>query len=78
MTLTVREMTGSEVDIIIDYFQKSTPEHLEILGVDPTRLPNPGKLAGAPSPRMRTANRSTNHGAGHLAVERPADRLFDV
>jgi RimJ/RimL family protein N-acetyltransferase len=29
------------VDIIIDYFQKSTPEHLEILGVDPTRLPNP-------------------------------------
>jgi RimJ/RimL family protein N-acetyltransferase len=41
MTLTVREMTGSEVDIIIDYFQKSTPEHLEILGVDPTRLPNP-------------------------------------
>ena len=39
MTLAVREMTGSEVDIIIDYFQESTPEHLETLGVDPTRLP---------------------------------------
>jgi len=39
MTLTVREMLGSEVDLIIDYFQSSTPEHLEILGVDPTRLP---------------------------------------
>ena len=39
MTLTVREMMGSEVDLIIDYFQSSTPEHLEILGVDPTRLP---------------------------------------
>jgi len=39
MTLTVREMKESEVDIIIDYFLNSTPEHLEILGVDPTRLP---------------------------------------
>jgi RimJ/RimL family protein N-acetyltransferase len=41
MMLTVREMTGSEVDLIIDYFQNSTPEHLEILGVDPSRLPAP-------------------------------------
>ena len=41
MPLAVREMTGSEVDIIIDYFQESTPEHLEALGVDPTRLPAP-------------------------------------
>ena len=40
MTLTVREMLGSEVDLIIEYFRrKSTPEHLEILGVDPTRMP---------------------------------------
>jgi RimJ/RimL family protein N-acetyltransferase len=39
MTLTVREMMGSEVDVIIEYFQKSTPEHLETLGVDPTRMP---------------------------------------
>jgi hypothetical protein len=35
----VREMMDSEVDLIIDYFQNSTPEHLETLGVDPTRLP---------------------------------------
>jgi RimJ/RimL family protein N-acetyltransferase len=39
MTLMVREMMGSEVDLIIEYFQNSTPEHLETLGVDPTRLP---------------------------------------
>ena len=39
MTLTVREMMSSEVDIIIQYFQNSTPEHLETLGVDPSRLP---------------------------------------
>jgi RimJ/RimL family protein N-acetyltransferase len=39
MTLTVREMTAAETDLIIDYFQNSTPEHLETLGVDPTRLP---------------------------------------
>jgi RimJ/RimL family protein N-acetyltransferase len=39
MSLTVREMMDSEVDLIIEYFQKSTPEHLETLGVDPSRLP---------------------------------------
>ena len=39
MALAVREMMGSEVDLVIDYFQSATPEHLEILGVDPTRLP---------------------------------------
>jgi RimJ/RimL family protein N-acetyltransferase len=41
MTLTVREMAGSEIDIINEYFLRSTPEHLEILGVDPSRLPAP-------------------------------------
>ena len=39
MALTVREMMSSEVNIIIQYFQDSTPEHLETLGVDPSRLP---------------------------------------
>ncbi len=39
MSLTVREMTESEVDLIIDYFHSSTPEHLELIGVDPERLP---------------------------------------
>jgi RimJ/RimL family protein N-acetyltransferase len=39
VTLTVREMTLAETDLIIDYFHSSTPEHLEALGVDPTRLP---------------------------------------
>jgi len=39
MPLTVREMMDSEVELIIEYFLKSTPEYLEILGVDPSRLP---------------------------------------
>jgi len=42
MTMTVREMTDPEFDIVIDYFFKATPEFLETLGVDPTRLPTPG------------------------------------
>jgi RimJ/RimL family protein N-acetyltransferase len=42
MALTVREMVRSETDIIIEYFQNSTPEHLEMLGVDPTRFPPVG------------------------------------
>jgi RimJ/RimL family protein N-acetyltransferase len=41
MPLTVREMTVEEVDLIVGYFHNSTPEHLETLGVDPTRLPAP-------------------------------------
>ena len=28
-------MTIEEVDVIIDYFHGSTPEHLDLLGVDP-------------------------------------------
>lgn len=40
MALRVREMTLAETDLIIDYFHQSSPEHLEMLGVDPTRLPS--------------------------------------
>ena len=36
----VREMALEEVDLVIDYFHGSTPEHLEVLGVDPKRLPS--------------------------------------
>jgi len=36
-------MLLSEVGIIIDYFHHSTPEHLNVLGVDPTRLFEPDK-----------------------------------
>ena len=38
MKLDVREMRVEETSIIVDYFHCSTPEHLESLGVDPTRL----------------------------------------
>jgi hypothetical protein len=40
--LTVREMKLEEVEVVVEYFHRSTAEHLEILGVDPTRLPPPG------------------------------------
>lgn len=39
MNLTVREMQIDEVHLVIDYFHTASPEHLETLGVDPTRLP---------------------------------------
>ena len=39
MNLDVREMALDETGIVIDYFHSSTPEHLETMGVDPTRLP---------------------------------------
>jgi len=38
MNLDVREMTLDETGLVIDYFHSSTPEHLEMMGVDPTRL----------------------------------------
>jgi RimJ/RimL family protein N-acetyltransferase len=41
MNLHVREMRLDETGIIVDYFHTSTPEHLDTLGVDPTRLPDP-------------------------------------
>ena len=39
MTLTVREMKAPEIDVVIEYFLNATPEYLEALGVDPSRLP---------------------------------------
>src|SRR5437588_7578643 len=39
VTITVRPMTLQETARITEYFHSATPEHLEMLGVDPTRLP---------------------------------------
>jgi RimJ/RimL family protein N-acetyltransferase len=39
MAYDVRAMTLHEVDHIIDYFHAAAPEHLEMMGIDPTRLP---------------------------------------
>jgi RimJ/RimL family protein N-acetyltransferase len=36
----VRPMKLSEVDLIIDYFHEASPEFLNSLGVDPSRLPD--------------------------------------
>jgi len=35
MALSVRMMIASEIDLICDYFENATTEHLETLGVDP-------------------------------------------
>ena len=43
MKLTVREMKLSEVDIRIDYFHNATNEYLDLLGVDPNKLPSKAK-----------------------------------
>jgi RimJ/RimL family protein N-acetyltransferase len=40
-------MEPAEARLIIDYFHTATPEHLELLGVDPTRLPDPGRWMDA-------------------------------
>lgn len=40
MSLVIREMALDEVDLVIDCFHGSTPEQLETLGADPTRLPS--------------------------------------
>jgi RimJ/RimL family protein N-acetyltransferase len=39
MKLLAREMLLEETPLVVDYFHSATPEHLEMLGVDPTRLP---------------------------------------
>ncbi len=38
--IVAREMRPEEARLVVDYFHCSTPEHLEMLGVDPTRLPS--------------------------------------
>lgn len=43
MDITVRQMEPAEARLIIDYFHSATPEHLELMGVDPTRLPEPDR-----------------------------------
>jgi RimJ/RimL family protein N-acetyltransferase len=39
MTVDFRPMILAETGLVIAYFHNATPEHLESLGVDPTRLP---------------------------------------
>jgi len=39
VAVSIRPMTLQETSEIIAYFHTSTPEHLEMLGVDPSRLP---------------------------------------
>src|SRR3954464_14584706 len=43
MALVVRKMELAEVDLIVAYFHSATSEHLEIIGIDPTRLPSPDR-----------------------------------
>src|SRR6266566_3307564 len=41
MNLAVREMTLAETHLVIDYFASATPEYLDMMGVDPTKLMPP-------------------------------------
>lgn len=41
MDICVRPMRKDEIGMVIDYFHGASAEHLEIMGVDPTRLPPP-------------------------------------
>lgn len=41
MVIDVRLMKLEESHLVVDYFHGASPEHLELLGVDPTRLPSP-------------------------------------
>jgi RimJ/RimL family protein N-acetyltransferase len=61
MSLVVREMTADEVGLVVDYFHDATPEHLETLGVDPTRLPprHDWRAAYAAEYRVPAKERST-------------------
>ncbi len=38
MQLSVRQMAPGEVNFVIDYFLSATPEYLDMMGVDPSRL----------------------------------------
>jgi hypothetical protein len=46
MNLDVRVMPVSPTNIVIDYFHASTPEHLDMMGVDPSRLPSRALWSG--------------------------------
>jgi hypothetical protein len=61
MTITVREMTDSEFELVIDYFFQSTPEYLETLGVDPTRLPAPNSWREQWSDRFQMEKRHQDY-----------------
>ena len=43
-TLTVRELTATDIDLIADYWLHSSPEHLIGMGVDLNKLPERNKF----------------------------------
>lgn len=45
MELAVRPLKPDEFGLVIDYFHGAGAEHLEMLGVDPTRLPERARWA---------------------------------
>lgn len=71
MTLTVRPMTLEETGLIVDYFHDATPEHLDMMGVDPTRLPPRETMRQA---YARDFARPIPERAGFLVIWLDADR----
>jgi hypothetical protein len=66
MGIDVRPMTREETELIIEYFHSATLEHLETLGVDPTRLPPPA-IWREMYARRHAADRSQDGFYGQLA-----------
>ena len=46
MKLSVREMMENDIEQIVEYFTKATPEFLLGMGVDPNKLPSQEKWIG--------------------------------
>lgn len=56
MKLFVQEMLPQELDLVIEYFHEASPEHLEMLGVDPSRLPSASVLCISTYLRKKTGD----------------------
>src|SRR5262245_8119177 len=65
-----------EAQLIIDYFHTATPEHLELLGVDPTRLPDPGMWMDG-TRRITKVDRGPRVHANRVGDERRTGGVFD-
>jgi hypothetical protein len=77
MNLDVREMLLNETGLVIDYFHSSTPEHLETMGVDPSRLPARAAQAGRFKElyALPSLSDQTSTSSGVLMVRRSAFRV---
>lgn len=43
MALEVRELRPEETDVVVGYFHGAPPGQLDLMGIDPTRMPEPAR-----------------------------------